>query len=125
MIVNFVRKSFLIVALLGSVHGTAAASDHGHAPEATEAEAVLPFRDIPILENAYIDTTPADRKDGVTVGELGVDGGDQDTMVAFAQEIADGQYGSYDSLLIAHKGKLVFESYYLHGHINLPHTRRR
>ncbi|WP_291870682.1 serine hydrolase [Maribacter sp.] len=38
-----------------------------------------------------------------------------------SQEIFDGEHGSYDALLISHKNKLVFESYYKKGRINLPH----
>lgn len=94
------------------------------APEATAAEAELSFRDLPYLEEAFIDTTPADREDGLVVGELGVDGGNKDMIVKLAQEIADNKHGSFDSLLIAHKNKLIFESYYLRGRINLPHPQQ-
>ena len=81
------------------------------------------IRDIPDLEKAFIDTAPADRKDGLVMGELGVDGGDKDMLVKLAQEIADGQHDKIDSLLIAHKGKLVFESNYLIGRVNLTHPQ--
>lgn len=115
------------------------------APEATEGQAefqfwdnpnvdhVLPsvaiddddlkFRDIPQLEKGFIGAAPADRKDDLVVGELGVDGGNKDMIVKLAQEIADGQHGKFDSLLIAHKDKLLFESYYLIGRINLTHPQ--
>lgn len=79
--------------------------------------------DVPPLEKAVIDTVPAERGDGLVVGELGVDGGDIDMIVKLAQEIADGQHGNYDSLLIVHKGKLLFESYYLLGRVNLTHPQ--
>jgi CubicO group peptidase (beta-lactamase class C family) len=91
------------------------------APEATAAEAELSFRDIPYLEKAFIDTTPTDKKDGIPVGKLGINGGNKDMIFKLAQEIADSMDGKFDSLLIAHKGKLLFESYYLRGRINLPH----
>lgn len=42
-------------------------------------------------------------------------------VVKLAQERAKNQHGDYDSLLIAHKDKLLFESYYLDGRINLTH----
>ena len=93
------------------------------APEATAAEAELSFRDIPYLDKAFIDTAPADRKDALVVGELGVDGGNKAMIVKLAQEIADGKHGKFDSLLIAHKGRILFESYYLRGRINLPHPQ--
>lgn len=79
--------------------------------------------DVPMLEGGFIDTAPADRKDGIMVGELGVDGGNKDMIVKLAQEMSDGQHGDFDSLLIAHKGKLLFESYYSRGRINLTHPQ--
>lgn len=93
------------------------------APEATVTESTLSFRDISLLEKAFIDTAPADRKDGLVVGELGVDGGDRKMVVMLAQEIANNQHGSFDSLLISQKGRLLFESYYLRGRVNLPHPQ--
>ncbi len=93
----------------------------GLAPEATIVETTLSFRDIPDLKSAFIDATPTDRKDDIAVGELGIDGGNKAMIVKLAQEIADNKYDSYDSLLIAHKDKLIFESYYSRGRINLPH----
>ncbi|XOV77565.1 MAG: serine hydrolase domain-containing protein [Aestuariibacter sp.] len=93
------------------------------APKATTAEIAQSFRDIPYLENALIDGTPADKKDALAVGKLGVDGGNKQMILKLAQEIADGKHGNFDSLLIAHKGKLLFESYYLRGRIDLPHPQ--
>ncbi len=95
--------------------------NNGPAPEATAAEVKLSFRDIPDLKEAFIDAAPTDKKDGIPVGELDVDGGNKDMIVQLAKEIAEGKHGEFDSLLIAHKGKLLFESYYLRGRINLPH----
>jgi len=106
---------------------TAAAASAGEsdklAPEATAAETKLPLRDIAPLESAFIDTAPAARKDGVSVGELGIDAGAKDGIVELAQAIADGQHGNYDSLLVAHKDKLLFESYFKRGRINLAHPQ--
>jgi len=93
----------------------------GRAPEATTAEASGSFRDIPYLENAFIDVSPANRNDGILVGELGVNDGSKDMLVKLAQEIAGDDHDNYDSLLISHKGKLIFESYYRRGRANLPH----
>lgn len=93
------------------------------APQATAAEAELSFRDIPFLNNAFINAKPSDTKDGLAVGELGIDGGNKKMIIKLAEEIADGQHGKFDSLLIANKGKLLFESYYLRGRINLPHPQ--
>ena len=83
----------------------------------------LLFWDVPIRKRAFIDTAPADKKDGLVVGELGVDGGKKDIIVKLAQEIAQGQHGKFDSLLISHNGKLLFESYYLRGRANLTHPQ--
>ncbi len=124
MIINLKFKNLIAVALLSGFSSFAAAEakeNNGFAPEATAADAELSFRDIPYLEKAFIDTAPADRKDGIPVGELGVDGGNKDMIVKLAQEIADNKHGPFDSLLISHQGKLLFESYYLRGRINLPH----
>lgn len=88
--------------------------------EATEMEAKLSFWDIPDIKKAFIDTSPSSRKDGIPVGELGIDKGKKQ-IIKLAKEIATGKHGKYDGLLISHKNKLVFESYYKKGRINLTH----
>ena len=126
MTVNLKLKSLIAIALISSLSitgATGAEKGDSLAPEVTAEEAALSFRDIPYLDKAFIDPTPATREDAIVVGELGVDGGDKDMIVELAQEIADGKYGRLDSLLIAHKGKLLFESYYLRGRINAPHPQ--
>ena len=117
-------KCFIFAATFCGLSNTVVAGSEvlkKHAPKATEAEAKLSFRDIPDLKEAFIDAAPMDRKDGIAVGELGINGGNKAMIVKLAQEIADKKHGSYDSLLIAHKDKLLFESYYSKGRINLPH----
>ena len=42
-------------------------------------------------------------------------------VTQLANEIADGKHGKFDSLLVAQHGKLLFESYYRRGRIDLPH----
>jgi predicted alpha/beta superfamily hydrolase/CubicO group peptidase (beta-lactamase class C family) len=79
------------------------------------------FWDMPHLNNPFITTTPEDRKDGITVGELSVAKNDKNAILTLSQEISEGKHGSYDALLISHKDKLIFESYYKKGRINLPH----
>ena len=83
----------------------------------------LPFWRIPHLNNAFVNPTPEDRKDGLVVGKLGVDGGNKEMILKLAQEIADHKHGRFDSFLIAHKDKLIFESYYARGRINLDHDQ--
>ncbi len=116
-------KTFLLSNMI--CLGTAYAQNGGRntAPEATAAEAAMDFRDISYLKEAYIDPTPADRKDGIHVGELGTNGVNKAMLIKLAQEIADHEHGNYDGLLIVHKGKLVFESYYKRGRIDLPHPQ--
>jgi len=83
----------------------------------------LKIWEVPTLEKGLIDTAPADRNDGVQVGELGVDGGDKDIILKLAQEMSDGLHGNFDSLLITYKDKLLFESYYSRGRANLTHPQ--
>lgn len=90
-------------------------------PMATEAESKLSIWDLPPLEQAYISTAPAQKNDGIPVGVLGVDGGDKARILKLANQLAADANNKYDSLLIAHQGKLLFESYYAKGRINLPH----
>ncbi|EDP70837.1 beta-lactamase [Flavobacteriales bacterium ALC-1] len=81
----------------------------------------ISFWDIPHLNNAFVSTTPEDRKDGISVDTLAVNSNDQNAIMKLSQEIFDGKHGNYDALLISHKNKLVFESYYKKGRINMPH----
>ncbi len=77
------------------------------APEASAAEIEGSFRDIPVLEEAYFDIEPKERKDGIPVGKLGIDGGDKAAILQLAQAIAASNDTIFDSFLIAHKGKLI------------------
>ncbi|MFC3033040.1 serine hydrolase domain-containing protein [Pseudoalteromonas fenneropenaei] len=81
------------------------------------------FWDISELSQAYIDVAPAALQDGVVTAQLGRDGGNQALLVKLGQEIANKQHQQVDSLLVAHQGKLVFESYYARGRIDLPHPQ--
>lgn len=123
-------KNLVIASLFSSFcciataqHKISTVSADSLAPEATKAEAKLSFRDMPKLDKAFVDVSPADRKDGQAVGQLKDDGRDKDSIVKLAYEIAEGTHGNYDSLLIAHKDKLLFESYYRRGRINLAHPQ--
>ncbi len=128
MAINLKFKSLLIVTFLSSFTsfatvnaGEGAEENNRRAPEATAEEAAISFWDLSLLKKPYINTAPAERGGAFPVGELGVDGGKKAEIVKLAKEIADGKHGLYDSLLITHKGKLLFESYYLRGRINLAH----
>lgn len=90
-------------------------------PEATAVEATLSFWDLPLLEEAFIDAAPNDRKDGIAVGYLSIHNGRRKSIIELSRALADSIHGQYDGLLISHKNELVFESYYRRGRINLPH----
>ena len=93
-------------------------------PKATLAErakaSYAEEKNLEDLPAAFIDTSP-NAEDGLVVGTLGIDGGKVDPILHFANEIAAGMHGDIDSLLIAYKGKLLFESYFRRGRVNYPH----
>ncbi|KTF16660.1 serine hydrolase domain-containing protein [Pseudoalteromonas sp. H105] len=91
------------------------------APRASEEEVTMDFWDMPLLEKSYINIAPEKLAGDLDVGKLGVDGGNKAPILRFAKQLADNKHGKYDSLLISHKGKLLFESYYKRGRIDLPH----
>ncbi|WP_282087259.1 serine hydrolase domain-containing protein [Aquimarina algiphila] len=117
------KAGLLLLIFLILANSSFSQRSDNNPPEATVAEAKLSFKDIPYLKKAFITTTPTHRKDGIPVGKLGVNGGNKEAILKLAQEIADNKYGNFDSFLITHKKKLIFESYYLRGRINLPHPQ--
>lgn len=106
-----------------SVGESMAVAEGETAPEHPADQIQMAFRDVPVLEKSFIDVSPANRDDAVPVGELGTDGGNANQIIQLAQEIAENKHDRFDSLLIAYKGKLLFESYYLRGRVNLPHPQ--
>ena len=126
--IKTMRKSTCIVLVVGALFFSSCQTkqqpkDAIVAPKATAVEAQLPFGEIPYLEAAFMDPAPANRKDGIPVGELGEDGGNKALVLQLAQDLADNKYGNFDSFLILHKGKLLFEYYNLRGRSNLPHPQ--
>ncbi|PCE63773.1 serine hydrolase [Sediminicola luteus] len=79
--------------------------------------------DVSLLNRPFISTSPAKRNDGLGVGVLGPDGGDPKAIHQLAQEIASGKHGVYDSFLVYQKDKLLFESYYNRGRLDLAHPQ--
>jgi arylsulfatase A-like enzyme/CubicO group peptidase (beta-lactamase class C family) len=75
----------------------------------------------PNLTKPIIDTKPKDLGDGIPVGSLAESDGDEQAILKLSEQIAAGKFNNVDSLLIAHKGKLLLESYYRKGRPNLPH----
>lgn len=104
-------------------------TDNGLAPEVTDlnAEDVSYERekDLSYLVKPFFSLNPRDRKDGLSVGSLGEDGGDKKLVLKYARKLAETSQnpksGKTDSLLIAYKGKLLFESYFRRGRANYPH----
>ena len=100
-----------------------AEESNGLAPEVTDlnaddvsyqAEAKLPD-----LKKPFINTAPGNRNDGIAVAAL--PDAAKEMILTVTQEIADGDHGEIDSLLIAQDGKLLFESYFRRGRVNYPH----
>jgi hypothetical protein len=127
---NSTLYSLFALSLLSSaLHLDAEQPSNGLAPEVPS----LNLKDklyqleaqLPDLEKAFISVSPADKQDGLVVGELGKDGGDHEVIEAYANELAtptkDEKVGNVDSMLIGYRGKLIFESYYRRGRANFPH----
>lgn len=97
----------------------------GLAPEITDLSSddisFAQEQHLPNLKRPFLDIAPEDMADGIEVGELGSDSGNKTAILELAREIAAGQHGEIDSLLIHHDGRLVFESYYRRGRANYPH----
>ena len=73
-------------------------------------------KEIPYLEQPFIDIRPEDREDGIQVGVLNLQKSRQERVLAYAhrlgQRAKSEKAGRIDSLLIAHRGKLLLEAYY-------------
>ena len=118
---------FLIFCL--SLLAGKAQSDNGLAPEVTDLNAkdVSYEREkhLPYLEKPFFSLAPREKKDQLPVGTLGQDGGNRKLVLDYARKLAetseDPKSGKTDSLLIAYKGKLLFESYFRRGRANYPH----
>ena len=121
----FAAPFFGLLASCGVLY----AANDGLAPEITDLNAkdvsMQWEKRIPYLETPYLSAAPKDMKDGIPVGALGVDGGDKEMILKFVREVASDpnkdRKDKTDSLLISHRGKLIFESYCRRGRQNLPH----
>ena len=126
----FPLRTLLLAACCSIVlDGMLFAQNDGTAPEITDLNAKDVSMEwekaIPYLQSAYVSSQPKDMDDDIPVGELGVDGGEREMVLAFAREVAKepskDRKDKTDSLLISHKGRLIFESYYRRGRQNVPH----
>ena len=122
--------SALLIFALSPLHGALPSeASSGLAPEITDLNAkdvsYSLEKKIPYLTKPFITPSPRDLHDGITVGKLGLDGGNKERILRFAHQIEkespDPKTGKTDSLLISYKGKLIFESYYRRGRQNYPH----
>lgn len=120
MFTNCRVKLLTALILLISFEGFSNETEH-KAPRASAEEVKMDFWDMAPLEKAFINTAPEKLTDNLEVGKLGIDGGNKTPILKLAKELAENKYGKYDSLLISHKGKLLFESYFNSGRIDLPH----
>lgn len=106
-----------------------AETENGLAPEVTDLNAqdvsYEKEKGLPYLKKPFISLAPREKKDQLPVGTLGKDGGDKKLVLKYARMLAekseDPKSGKTDSLLIAYKGKLLFESYFRRGRANYPH----
>lgn len=117
--------NFLIAGVLLFSFTSFAENSSKNAPEISEFDVNnLSYsfeQTLPDLRNAYIDSSPVVKADGLEVGKLVINGDSKHSIIELARELEGGKHGEYDSVLISHKNKLVFESYYRKGRINLPH----
>ncbi|KZN68909.1 serine hydrolase domain-containing protein [Pseudoalteromonas luteoviolacea] len=124
--INYILRS--IILLIGSMAFCVHASsrlvvDSDNAPRASEVEKTMPFRELPYLKKPFIDLSPESKNDFIVIGEFSKSGGDLKKLDKLVKGLEEQALGRYDSMLIAHQGKLVFESYYLRGRADLPHSQ--
>jgi len=121
---NFTNLIVLVLlSILNSITLAGVELNTELAPEASTIDTQYGYWDMFYLEKDFIDSSPADRNDSLVVGELGIDGGDKKMIMNLAQEIVDNNEGKFDSILISHQNKLIFESYYRRGRVDLPHMQ--
>ena len=128
-----IRPKSLKTAFLLSLSLTSCLShnlaDNGLGPEVIDLNAKdVSFENekgLPYLKKPFINSFPRDRRDQLQIAKLGAGGEDRGRILSYAQSLAEPsgnpKFGNTDSLLIAHRGKLILESYYRKGRVNYPH----
>ena len=128
-----IRPKSLKTAFLLSLSLTSCLShnlaDNGLGPEVIDLNAKdVSFENekgLPHLKKPFINSFPRDRRDQLQIAKLGAGGEDRGRILSYAQSLAEPsgnpKFGNTDSLLIAHRGKLILESYYRKGRVNYPH----
>ncbi len=122
-------KAFLFIPLFLTSCISQDVANNGLGPEVVDLNAEdVSFeseKKIPYLNQPFISPAPRDRKDQLKVGKLGACGEDRERILAYARRLAEPsdsvKFGNTDSLLIAHRGKLILEAYYRRGRVNYPH----
>ena len=122
-------KAFLFIPLFLTSCISQDVANNGLGPEVVDLNAEdVSFeseKKIPYLNQPFISPAPRDRKDQLKVGKLGAGGEDRERILAYARRLASPsdsvKFGNTDSLLIAHRGKLILEAYYRRGRVNYPH----
>ena len=122
-------KAFLFIPLFLTSCISQDVANNGLVPEVVDLNAEdVSFeseKKIPYLNQPFISPAPRDRKDQLKVGKLGAGGEDRERILAYARRLAEPsdsvKFGNTDSLLIAHRGKLILEAYYRRGRVNYPH----
>jgi predicted alpha/beta superfamily hydrolase/CubicO group peptidase (beta-lactamase class C family) len=118
---SIMLRTILLICFM--LNGTSAWANPSKAPEIDfdkiKESPWDAFKNLENLEHAYISSRPKKRKDGIKVGKLK----NPEAITELAQDLASGKYAKYDSLLITHNNKLVFESYFNRGRVNMPHPQ--
>lgn len=122
-------KSFFATLLFGLFCHLSSAGQSELAPLVSEQRVKrASYHDemsIPDLVQPFLSSSPRDMNDQLKVGKLGDNDRNESLVFAYARELGlpsgDPKFGMTDSLLIAHRGKLVFEAYYRRGRANYPH----
>ncbi|TMO56767.1 serine hydrolase domain-containing protein [Pseudoalteromonas phenolica] len=115
------KLSITLFVSLSTLSGNSVSSElNDKLPRATKAEQTMSFWDLPYLDGAYISTRPEKKSDGIEVGDLSLVTKNKHEIIQLSNEIQSGKYGLYDSLLISHKNKLIYESYYRRSRVDLP-----
>jgi len=97
--------------------GTSAEDAVGVAPDMSyQAEQKREY-----LAEPIISFSPKDLGDGIAVSQLDQADCDANAIKKLVRQISEDKFKNIDSLLIAHRGNLILESYFKRGRPGLPH----
>src|SRR5262245_11739065 len=78
----------------------------------------------PHWRSGYTYTAPIERSDGLPVGPVVSAPLDPARLREMGEAIASGRYPDVHAVLIAHRGRLLFEEYFYEYDVNTPHALR-